>query len=247
MRSSSVSTGRRPPAAIVRLVVHAALGWMYYHTMWMAKFVDWDSIDFPTVTEVGKFMVYMLTLWTLNMHLAFFLLAAVLDFFELLPQSANVGKLLNKVREINDFLFMTVMLPISVCVCGGFWAAWVLFNDLIYPTEMNNIVPVFINHVSHTTPIFVVYIELIFCYHTSPRIKPAIISLVVAETIYLATMIKLKIDYGRWVYLLIDIYLDTIPKLVVVFSFLSYIVPIVYLVSNLRFNNYIWGEFVEFN
>lgn len=65
MLPSSVSAGRRPPAAIVRFVVHAALGWMYCHTMWMAKFVDWDSINFPTITEVGKFMMYMLTLWTL--------------------------------------------------------------------------------------------------------------------------------------------------------------------------------------
>lgn len=73
------------------------------------------------------------------------------------------------------------------CVCSGFWAAWVLFNDIIYPSAMNDIIPVFINHVSHTTPIFVVLIELFFSYHPSPRVKPAIVSLFTVETIYLIT------------------------------------------------------------
>jgi len=53
----------------------------------------------------------------------------------------------------------------------------------------------------------------------------------------------LRIQHGRWVYLIIDIYVNTIPKFVFVFSFLSYIVPIIFLVSCLRLNNYIWGEY----
>lgn len=73
------------------------------------------------------------------------------------------------------------------CVCSGFWSAWVLFNEIIYPSAVNNVIPVFINHVSHTTPIFVVFIELCLCYHASPRVKPAIASLVTVETIYLLT------------------------------------------------------------
>lgn len=48
------------------------------------------------------------------MHLGFFMIATVLDFFELIPQSVIIGKLLNKIREGNDFFFMTVMLPISI-------------------------------------------------------------------------------------------------------------------------------------
>lgn len=56
---------RQPPAAIVRLVVHGTLAWLYFHVMWMASSVDWDSIVFPTISEVGKFMSFMLTMWTL--------------------------------------------------------------------------------------------------------------------------------------------------------------------------------------
>lgn len=48
------------------------------------------------------------------MHLGFFTIATILDFSELLPQSVFVGKILNKIREMNDFFFMTVMLPISM-------------------------------------------------------------------------------------------------------------------------------------
>lgn len=48
------------------------------------------------------------------MHLGFFLIATMLDFFELLPQSNVINKVLNKVRELNDFMFMTVMMPISM-------------------------------------------------------------------------------------------------------------------------------------
>lgn len=53
--------------------------------------------------------------------------------------------------------------------------------------------------------------------------------------------------YERWVYLLIDIYIDTIPKFVVAFSFLSYIIPTIFLLSCLRLNNQIWGKFKQFN
>jgi len=48
------------------------------------------------------------------MHLGFFTIATLLDAFELLPQSAFGGKLLNKIREVNDFFFMTIILPISI-------------------------------------------------------------------------------------------------------------------------------------
>jgi len=48
------------------------------------------------------------------MHLGFFMIATILDFFELIPQSVIIGKLVNKIREANDFFFMTVMLPISM-------------------------------------------------------------------------------------------------------------------------------------
>lgn len=57
-------------------------------------------------------------------------------------------------------------------------------------------------------------------------------------------IIYLRVQHGRWVYLLIDIYVNTVPKFVFVFSFLSYIVPTIYLVSCLRFNNYVWGKFL---
>lgn len=60
-----VSSTRQPPAAIVRLVVHAAIVWLYAHTMWMSSSVRWDSIAFPTISEVGKYMAYMLTFWTM--------------------------------------------------------------------------------------------------------------------------------------------------------------------------------------
>lgn len=57
--------GRQPPAAVVRLVVHATIAWVYGHVMWMAGSVDWGAIVFPTVSEVDKYLSYMLTLWTL--------------------------------------------------------------------------------------------------------------------------------------------------------------------------------------
>uniref|UniRef100_A0A2S2QAT4 Androgen-dependent TFPI-regulating protein n=3 Tax=Sipha flava TaxID=143950 RepID=A0A2S2QAT4_9HEMI len=175
------------------------------------------------------------------MHLGFFSIATVLDFFELLSLPVIIRKINNAIREINDFFFMTVMVPLSLCVCGGFWAAWILFGNAVYPSEINNIIPVFINHVSHSTPMFVAFIELLLIYHPSPRIKPAIASLLTVETIYLATMIVLRVQTGRWVYLLIDIYLDTILKFIVVFSFLSYIIPTIFLVTCLRLNNFVWG------
>lgn len=48
------------------------------------------------------------------MHFGFFSTAAVLDLFELLPRPDSVGKLLNNVREANDFVFMSVTVPISI-------------------------------------------------------------------------------------------------------------------------------------
>lgn len=56
---------RQPPAAIVRLVVHAAIVWLYAHTVWMSNSINWDSIAFPTISQVDKYMTYMLTFWTL--------------------------------------------------------------------------------------------------------------------------------------------------------------------------------------
>lgn len=65
VQSANSVTTRRPPAAIVRFVVHGTIAWLYVHALWMSGSVDWDSIDFPTIKEVRKYMVYMLTLWTL--------------------------------------------------------------------------------------------------------------------------------------------------------------------------------------
>lgn len=66
-----------------------------------------------------------------------------------------------------------------------------------------------------------------------------------SKTVLFIRMIVLRVQTGRWVYLLIDIYLNSIPTFIVVFSFISYIIPTIFLVTCLRLNNFVWGKFIN--
>ncbi|XP_050424344.1 androgen-dependent TFPI-regulating protein-like [Adelges cooleyi] len=241
MPLEAIASSRQPPTAFVRCVVHGVLSCMYTYTFYIARTLDYSIINLPTINEVDKYIRYTLTLWTLSMIMGFFIISTFLDFFEILPQPAIINKLLNKFREIINFLFISTITPVSMCVCSGFWFAWILNSKDIYPEEMNNYIPVWLNHMVHTLPIIICFFELLFSFHKTPKLKHSLICLLTFETVYMLTLVILRIRHGRWVYLLIDIYVNTLFKVIIMFSFLCYIFPVIYLIGCCMLNNYYWG------
>lgn len=67
MTIAQVLTGgpSRPPAHAVRSAVHGSIVCLYAYTARMAGRVNWSVIDMPTISQVDKFLAFMLTSWTL--------------------------------------------------------------------------------------------------------------------------------------------------------------------------------------
>ncbi|XP_050444355.1 androgen-dependent TFPI-regulating protein-like [Adelges cooleyi] len=241
MTLEKIASSRQPPTVFVRCVVHGVISFAYVYTFYTGVAVDFSVINLPTINKLEIYMKYMLTLWTLFMVTGFFIITTLLDFFEILPQPAFIKKLLYKCREIINLLFMSIVLPIAMCVSSGFWSAWMLNSKNIYPEEMNNYVPAWINHMAHTMPIFICLFELLFSFHKTPKLKHSLVCLLSFNTMYMLTLVTLRIRDGRWIYFIIDIYVNTIFKVIIMFSFLSYIIPVMYLIGCRKLNNNYWG------
>ncbi|CAB3400799.1 unnamed protein product [Caenorhabditis bovis] len=62
-------------------------------------------------------------------------------------------------QDITDFMFFTSVFPIAVVTSGLFWGLYAIEPELVMPAWVARLIPSWLNHVTHTLPIFYVLLE----------------------------------------------------------------------------------------
>ncbi|XP_055988508.1 androgen-dependent TFPI-regulating protein [Sorex fumeus] len=146
------------------------------------------------------------------------------------------------VTALRDRLFTTLVFPISTFVFLTFWIIFLYDRELIYPKDLDNVFPVWLNHAMHTLILPLSFVEIFQRPHSYLSKKKGLSFLSVACLSYMGRITWLYSKTGTWVY---PVFSKLSPLSIAAFFFLSYIFIIGIYVFGETLNFWKWGEVIQ--
>jgi FAR-17a/AIG1-like protein len=143
------------------------------------------------------------------------------------------------IRKIKDFMFATLAFPLALDVAILFWSMYAFDRKSVFPDEVDNFFPSWLNHILHTNVAIFIIIEMIILHRQYPQRKESLIGLSVFMFSYLIWMFVTRYFAGKWAYPIID-FLD-LPSKIVFFSF-TMCFPFVMFFLGKFLNGKIWNS-----
>uniref|UniRef100_A0A1B6CJJ6 Uncharacterized protein n=1 Tax=Clastoptera arizonana TaxID=38151 RepID=A0A1B6CJJ6_9HEMI len=126
--------------------------------------------------------------------------------------------------KANNFLFYSLVFPLSLFVTLLFWALYFYNRDLIYPEILDGEVSQVINHAFHTTPMLIITLQLLIMPDIKPSFKAAVSGLTLVLGIYTVILILLFKAQGKWIYVLFNIMTYQQVTVVLIVSYISTVI-----------------------
>ncbi|KAM5322186.1 androgen-dependent TFPI-regulating protein isoform 2-T3 [Glossophaga mutica] len=140
------------------------------------------------------------------------------------------------VTAFRDLLFTTLAFPF---VFLSFWIVFFYDRELIYPKQLDDIFPSWMNHAMHSTILPFTLVEIILRPHCYPVRKKGLAVLAAASLVYTSRILWIYLRTGTWAYPMLA-KLSAVG-LAALFSF-SYIVSVsIYLLGE-KLNHWKWGD-----
>jgi hypothetical protein len=103
-------------------------------------------------------------------------------------------------HKMCDFMYATSAFPVGMATSLIFWALFFIDPNLVRADAVAQIIPSFLNHVTHSAPIgFLLVDTLLTCHHVPPRRTGTLVVLGL-YAIYLAILFGTRIVNGYWLY-----------------------------------------------
>uniref|UniRef100_A0A1B6CZW9 Androgen-dependent TFPI-regulating protein n=1 Tax=Clastoptera arizonana TaxID=38151 RepID=A0A1B6CZW9_9HEMI len=154
----------------------------------------YDSIIIQTMK---RFSLRFFTNWTFTL-LTLYILLCVFEDIVLLMRGAESFK--SKLKKVKNFMFTVVVAPMTVFVSVVFWGLWSLDRELIFPKEIDPVLPPWVNHSLHTTTSVIVFIEMLITPHQYPKFRDAVIGISSYLALYLICLLWTYFESGIWLY-----------------------------------------------
>ncbi|KAM3922379.1 androgen-dependent TFPI-regulating protein-like [Leptodactylus fuscus] len=129
---------------------------------------------------------------------AFFGVCLLCDLLQLCLSNRN--RFCSVLGRLKDCIFATLAFPVGVFVFTSFWSIYAYDRELVYPKELDSIIPQWLNHAMHTFILPLIVIELFACSHQYPNKKNGISVLVVFAVAYLSWVHWVHYAADIWVY-----------------------------------------------
>lgn len=110
-----------------------------------------------------------------------------------------------------------MVFPIGLLVVLSFWSIYFIDRELVYPKEVDKIIPAWQNHAMHTLPLIGCLIENYFNYHKYPKMIKGMTISISFGAIYLAWTFFLAYTTGFWVYGVLEV-LDNFSRFLFILS-----------------------------
>lgn len=193
----------------------------------------------PLLHFASKFLPF-LTYWNVLLQLFYFcvcLLDAIVGSNDKPKGNIPTSRLL----RFRDFLFSTLAFPVSILVTTSFWAIYGVNRELIWPTFLDKIYPLWVNHMVHTTCMLSQCIEMIIIYHEFPSTKTGMTTTLGFYLTYLTWILFLAFNKGVWIYPILQ-KLATIGRTIFIIVFGVVGCTIFFIGKTL--NGMIWSRYV---
>ncbi|XP_077191855.1 androgen-induced gene 1 protein-like [Paroedura picta] len=154
-----------------------------------------------------------------------FVLCVIIDVVGLCIPS-HEKKVSSILVPVRDFIFATLVFPVGLFVAVVFWGLYAYDRELVYPRELDEVNPIWLNHSMHTTILPLLFIELIICPHKYVSALKSIFGLTVFTITYLSWITWVHHASGIWAYPVLAVL--NVPGKIVFFSIAYCIVLMFY-------------------
>ena len=156
--------------------------------------------DTPLTHFASKFLPFM-TYWNVLLQILYFSICLLNAFFG----SEELSKISSsRLQRLRDFLFSTLAFPVAILTTTSFWAIYGVNRELIWPTFLDKIYPLWVNHMVHSTCMVSQLIEMITVYHVFPCTKTGMTTTIGFYLTYLTWVLYLAFNKGVWIYPILE-------------------------------------------
>lgn len=166
------------------------------------------------------FQLYFLTNWNWIIQIIYFILCT-LNALQLYL-SKKEKDTIRKLDVICNTLYTSLAFPLGSLVVVSFWLIYAIDRELIYPSRLDSLIPIWLNHVMHTLPLVACLIEMALVNHNYPRFVKGVLLSVMIGIAYLVWIFYIAFTTGFWVYEMLNV-MDSLSKGLFIFSQLSFI------------------------
>ncbi|XP_040563837.1 LOW QUALITY PROTEIN: androgen-induced gene 1 protein-like [Lepeophtheirus salmonis] len=178
-----------------------------------------------------------LTFWNLWVQC----LMSIFCLLDILAQEFLRKNFASRIRFVRDYYFTSVGFPVGLFVGLMFWGLWWINRELVMPKIMDPYIPVYVNHMLHSTCLFIVLFELFSSPHSySSRIRGLITTSLFCVA-YLAWICYIAHAGGYWVYPIMEILPPLQRGLFMTFSVL--LLDLFYFLGDIL-NDFVWEDTV---
>ena len=152
---------------IVHFIFYSAVSALYVYSFCiydanLFRQNKYARLGFPFDSSFGgraKFLTYI----NVSLQIVFFSLSA----FNALKSvfSAEKSDSITGVRSLTNFLYTSFAFPMGALVSISFWSLYFIDRSLVFPTALDSIVPVWLNHVLHSLPLASLLVESYISQH----------------------------------------------------------------------------------
>uniref|UniRef100_A0A8C3PFL9 Androgen-induced gene 1 protein-like n=1 Tax=Chrysemys picta bellii TaxID=8478 RepID=A0A8C3PFL9_CHRPI len=165
-------------------------------------------------------------------------ICVIIDFAHMfIPATKN--SMASRLLPPRDFIFSVLVFPVGLFVAVTFWTLYAYDRELVYPKELDEINPSWLNHTMHTTILPLLLIELITCPHKYLSKLNGMIGLSIFGTSYLTWVLWVNYASGIWAYPILEVL--GVPGKAVLFT-ISYLVMIGFYLLGEHLTKLLWGK-----
>ncbi|XP_025911650.1 androgen-induced gene 1 protein-like [Apteryx rowi] len=165
-------------------------------------------------------------------------ICVIIDFV-LVFATAKKKSVSSRLLPVKDFIFSVLVFPVGLFVAVMFWTLYAYNRELIYPEELDEVNPSWLNHTMHTTILPLLFVELIACPHKYPGKLNGIIGLSIFGSSYLIWMLWVNYASGIWVYPVLEA-LDIAGRLLLFVT--SYLELLAFYFLGEKLTALLWGD-----
>ncbi|XP_025024739.1 androgen-induced gene 1 protein-like [Python bivittatus] len=181
-----------------------AVALLHFLCLLWATFALTQNLGFPNPVRKEQDQSYggqwkYLTFLNQLLQTLLYLLCVIIDAAALFVPSQE-KRVSSLVLPIRDFIFSAYVFPVGLFVAVAFWGLYAYDRELVYPKELDNINPDWLNHTMHTTILPLLFIELVICSHKYPPRWKGILGLTLFAVIYLSWIMWIHLVAGIWAY-----------------------------------------------
>ncbi|VDD96555.1 unnamed protein product, partial [Enterobius vermicularis] len=145
----------------------------------------------------------------------------------------------SRLHRICDFTYYTSVFPVGIATCLLFWILYLIDPGLVMPAWAERIIPRFLNHVTHTAPLFFISVDTLLTCHQAPKRKTGLLVAAALLAFYFSLLYFVRWYHGYWLYPVFEFFTQSYHLAFILVA--SALFCSIYIIGDIV-NSMLWGK-----